>query len=219
MSDPNDASGLNWQGVVILALLTGLGADAASLTWHLTATAIERNDLAPVLHKAEEALAAQGQENDLYRNALVMPADPQLSMSQPFRVYRAVHAGAVTAVVLPVIAPNGYRGPIELLVGIRADGRLSGVTVLSDEETPGIGDRIEREKSPWILQFNGHSLTDPPEAAWHLRQDGGAFDGMSGATITPRAVVNAVHGALQYFEYHKDQLLAPHPAQAGLTHD
>jgi len=127
-----------------------------------------------------------------------------------------VQGGAVTAVVLPVIAPNGYRGPIELLIGIRADGRLSGVTVLKDEETPGIGDRIEREKSPWILQFNGHSLTDPPEAAWHLRQDGGAFDGMSGATITPRAVVNAVHNALQYFEYHKEQLLAP---PAGSAHD
>ncbi len=216
MNDPNDVGGLNWQGAAILALLTGLGAGAATLTWNLTSTAIERNDLAPVLHKAEEALAARGLAEDLYRGALMMPADPQLGMSQPFRVYRVVHAGAVAAVVLPVIAPNGYRGPIELLVGIRADGRLSGATVLKDEETPGIGDRIEREKSPWILQFNGHSLTNPPEAAWHLRQDGGAFDGMSGATITPRAVVNAVHNALQYFEYHKNQLLAPPP---GSAHD
>lgn len=216
MNDPNDVGGLNWQGAAILALLTGLGAGAATLTWNLTSTTIERNDLAPVLHKAEEALAARGLAEDLYRGALMMPADPQLGMSQPFRVYRVVHAGAVAAVVLPVIAPNGYRGPIELLVGIRADGRLSGATVLKDEETPGIGDRIEREKSPWILQFNGHSLTNPPEAAWHLRQDGGAFDGMSGATITPRAVVNAVHNALQYFEYHKNQLLAPPP---GSAHD
>ncbi len=216
MNDPNDAGRLNWQGAAILALLTGLGAGAATVTWHLTATAIERNDLAPVLHKAEEALATRGLADALYRNALEMPADPQLGLSQPFRVYRAVQGDVVTAVVLPVIAPNGYRGPIELLVGIRADGRLSGVTVLSDEETPGIGDRIEREKSPWILQFNGHSLTDPPEAAWHLRQDGGAFDGMSGATITPRAVVNAVHNALQYFEYHKEQILAP---PAGSAHD
>ena len=103
------------------------------------------------------------------------------------------------------IAPNGYNGPIHLLVGIKADGTLAGVRVVKHRETPGLGDVVEISRSDWILGFNDRSLSKPDEKGWKVKRDGGIFDQFTGATITPRAVVKAVHNALLYFE--KNQVI------------
>ena len=95
-----------------------------------------------------------------------------------------------------------------MLIGIQIDGRLAGVRVLNHRETPGLGDKIELAKSPWIQSFVGRSLQAPDEAGWAVKKDRGEFDQFAGATITPRAVVKAVHKALQYFDAHKQQLFA-----------
>ena len=113
-----------------------------------------------------------------------------------------------SAVILQVVAPDGYSGAIHLLIGILADGRLSGVRVISHKETPGLGDRIELAKSPWIRGFDGKSLNQPEASGWAVKKDGGQFDQFAGATITPRAVVKAVHQALQYFDAHREELFA-----------
>ena len=115
---------------------------------------------------------------------------------------------APVAVVLALIAPDGYGGPIKLLVGINADGSLAGVRVVNHHETPGLGDAIDTRRSNWILGFTGRSLGDPSPAQWAVRKDGGVFDQFTGATITPRAVVKAVKRALVYFEAHRDTLFA-----------
>ncbi len=108
--------------------------------------------------------------------------------------------------VLRLSAPDGYNGRIRLLVGIGFDGRVSGVRVTGHNETPGLGDAVEAEKSDWILGFKGRSLTDPPPERWAVRKDGGDFDQFTGATITPRAVVRAVRQALAYYDAHRDTL-------------
>lgn len=113
-----------------------------------------------------------------------------------------------TGIILPSIAPDGYSGNIELIVGIRADGTLAGVRVVSHQETPGLGDRIELRIDDWILGFEGKSLDDPPRERWQVRKDGGDFDQFTGATITPRAVVNAVRRTLEFFEQNRARLLA-----------
>ena len=120
-----------------------------------------------------------------------------------------------SALILPVTAPDGYSGAIHLLVGIFADGRLAGVRVLGHKETPGLGDKIELAKNPWVLAFNGKSLSDPGEAGWGVKKDQGVFDQFAGATITPRAVVKAVHHALQYVDAHRAELFgtADQPAE------
>lgn len=115
--------------------------------------------------------------------------------------------GATSAVVLPVVAPDGYTGRIDLIVGITSDGRISGVEVLSHRETPGLGDRIERSKSDWLKKFVGRSATDPSPADWTVRKGGGVFDQFTGATVTPRATVHAIKRALEYFSAHRKQLL------------
>jgi electron transport complex protein RnfG len=131
-----------------------------------------------------------------------------LGTPDPLLAYRARRDGRAVAVVLESVAPNGYSGPIRLLVGIAPDGRVLGVRVLEHRETPGLGDAIEPGRSDWIERFTGRSLRDPAPAQWRVRKDGGAFDQFTGATITPRAVVGAVANALRYFERHREELLA-----------
>jgi len=122
-------------------------------------------------------------------------------------------------VILQAIAPDGYSGAIHLLVGIHADGRVAGVRVIGHRETPGLGDKIELAKSPWIRSFEGKSLSSPEAEGWAVKKDRGEFDQFAGATITPRAVVGAVHRALQYFDAHKAELLATGGETTGAVGD
>ena len=140
-------------------------------------------------------------------HAVAVAAARELGQRSPQSAYLALKDGAPSALILPVTAPDGYSGAIHLLVGIFADGRLAGVRVLGHKETPGLGDKIELAKSQWIRSFDGKSLSNPGAEGWAVKKDRGEFDQFAGATITPRAVVKAVHGALQYFDAHRAQLL------------
>src|SRR5690606_4959952 len=119
-----------------------------------------------------------------------------LGTTQPVTVYRAFRGGEPVAALFNSVAPDGYSGEIRLLVGVRVDGSLSGVRVLSHKETPGLGDPIEVRHSDWITRFSGLSLENPPFERWKVRRDGGDFDQFTGATITPRAVVKATRNTL-----------------------
>lgn len=155
-----------------------------------------------------QILPSGSYDNYLLDNSRLVQ-DELLGNKNPAPAYLATLGGQPSAVILQVTAPDGYSGSIRLLVGILADGRLAGVRALHHRETPGLGDKIELAKSRWILGFEGKSLTQPDEAGWAVKKDGGQFDQFAGATITPRAVVKAVHKALQYFDQHKAELLTP----------
>jgi H+/Na+-translocating ferredoxin:NAD+ oxidoreductase subunit G len=144
-------------------------------------------------------------DNDPLRDKIEV-SDPLLGRDQPQPVLRARLRGQPSATVLQTVAPNGYGGSIILRMGIRYDGAVIAVRVLEQHETPGIGDLIEATQSRWIEQFNGRSLRDPNEDKWKLRKDGGDFDQLAGATVTPRAVVAAVGRALQYYRQNREAL-------------
>ena len=112
-----------------------------------------------------------------------------------------------------VTAPDGYNGDIRLLAGIAASGKIFGVRIISHRETPGLGDPIDIDKSDWILGFNQSSSKEPDANGWAVKKDGGRFDQFTGATISPRAVVSAVHNALLYFEANR-QILFDTPTQS-----
>jgi Na+-translocating ferredoxin:NAD+ oxidoreductase subunit G len=133
----------------------------------------------------------------------------QLGLRVPAKIYIARQRGLAVAVVLPATARGGYGGDIDLLVGIRQDGNITGVEILAHHETPGLGDRIEPNKSHWLENFFGKSLRNPPPKQWRVQPDGGVFDAFTGATITPRAVTNTVRNTLEYFAAHREQLLQP----------
>jgi electron transport complex protein RnfG len=125
-------------------------------------------------------------------------SEPDLLGSGVTRVYRIRGGGEPVAVVLDPVVPDGYAGPIKLLVSVLADGTLGGVRVLAHRETPGLGDKIETAKSDWALSFDGKSLADPTEEKWKVKRDGGIFDQFTGATITPRAIVKTVKNTLLF---------------------
>jgi electron transport complex protein RnfG len=129
-----------------------------------------------------------------------------LGSEAPVPVYRARRNGAPAAAVITVIARQGYVGPIRLLVSVAADGRVLAARAVAHEETPGLGDRIDTAKSDWMSRFTGRSADKPTAERWGVRRDGGDFDELTGATITSRAVVDAVHNALLYFQQHRDEI-------------
>lgn len=151
-------------------------------------------------------LLPDGYDNDPLADRIAIGPEPALGLREPRAAWRARRGGVPLGVVLPVVAPDGYSGDIELRVGIRHDGRIVGVRVVSHRETPGLGDPIEAAKSDWIESFRGRSLGAPPAERWTVRKDGGDFDQFAGATITPRAVVVAVRKALEYHATHRDLL-------------
>lgn len=142
-------------------------------------------------------------DNDLLQDPLQL-TDEQ---GQPLTVYRGILNARVRALAWEIAGP-GYSGDIRLLMGVDAEGKVLGVRVLSHAETPGLGDLIDTARSDWILGFDGLSLVNTPLRDWFVKKDGGRFDSFSGATITPRGVVQAVREGLQYFDVHRSQLLA-----------
>jgi electron transport complex protein RnfG len=130
-----------------------------------------------------------------------------LALREPRQILLARRDGQVLAIVLPLRAPDGYIAPIDLIAAITPEGKIGAVHVVAQRETPGLGDAIDSGKSAWLHQFVGRSLESTPAERWNTRNSGGEFDGITGATITSRAVIDAVHNALLYFEQHRERLL------------
>lgn len=193
-------SGLTLAAIAVLGVVLLTGID------QLTRDRIETQQRDAIARRLSQVLAADRYDNDLLHDVIEVTDAATFGHPGPARVYRARRAGQPVAVVMEVTAPNGYNGAIDLLVGILADGRISGVRVVSHRETPGLGDPIEVRRSDWITGFDGRSIDDPAPAAWAVRRDGGTFDQFTGATITPRAVVGAVRRALIYHQANRERL-------------
>ena len=179
-----------------------------AFTFTRTQPTIERSQQAEKLALLSQLLPPELYDNDLLASQKSLPANDLLGTRQPSALWIARRDARITAVVLEAIAPDGYSGNIALLIGIKTDGTVTGVRVTAHRETPGLGDYIDRAKSPWIEQFVGKSRINPEPKHWKVAKDGGRFDARAGATITPRAVVKAVHAALDYFARNRAMLLA-----------
>ena len=200
------------KNALVLGLFAIGNVGSVALLQQGTATRIAAAEREAQVRALAEILPAGSYDNHLLDNRIELNA-PELGHRSPQSAYLALKGEQPSALILPVTAPDGYSGAIHLLVGIFADGRLAGVRALSHRETPGLGDKIELAKSRWILGFDGKSLQQPGESGWAVKKDGGQFDQFAGATITPRAVVKAVHQALQYFDAHRDELFAQETAR------
>ncbi|MGH8494543.1 MAG: electron transport complex subunit RsxG [Gammaproteobacteria bacterium] len=204
----NDDSRVAWRrglaGAALLGLFAVIGAGTLAITERLTRERIAEREQAHALDTLNEVVAPERYDNDLLDDAITVLGPELLGTTAPVTVYRAWRAGQPVAAILMPVAPDGYSGPIRLMVGINVDGSISGVRVVAHRETPGLGDGIEIGKSDWILQFAGRSIDNPE--AWQVSGGGAAFDSLSGATVTSRAVVEAVRDALLYFEAHRDEI-------------
>ena len=171
----------------------------------LTSSRIQRTQDAWLQQKLMEVLSDEQRNLSPMITPLELP-DAHV-LDAPLPLYRVTAANNTIASILTVVAPDGYNGTIELLLGIDRDGSITGARVTQHRETPGLGDDIDIAHSDWIRSFNGLSLNSISEAAWSVKRASSQFDAFTGATITPRAVVNAVHRALLWYSAHQDAIL------------
>jgi len=186
-------------------LLLGVFALLASgaLAWASSATgdaiaAAEAKDLRDSL---SEVLPQGMADNDFLKDTVDLEKG-----GKTVTIYRARQDGVVKAALFKV-AERGYAGDIQVLMAVDSQGRTLGVRVLKHVETPGLGDKIEVKKDGWIKGFDGKSLGDPAPEKWGVKKDSGVFDQFAGATITPRAVVKAVKGGLEFYAEHRKDIL------------
>ncbi|MDX1757443.1 MAG: electron transport complex subunit RsxG [Marinobacter sp.] len=191
-------------GLGLFAVITG---GTIAVTQVMTEERIEQQIARAEARALFEIIPETVHDNNMLEDAFELPADPERGFRQPFTAWKATSQGQPVGIILPVTAPDGYSGDIKLLVGIDPVGKVLGVRVTSHKETPGLGDKVERKKSDWVLDFNGRSLDNPGPEGWTVAKNGGVFDQFTGATITPRAVTKAVHKALLYFRTHQPEIL------------
>ena len=194
--------------VVIMATFTLVGTLGLAFIHEQSKGKIEVNEAIEKMKSFAQVLPANAYDNKLLEDFVIVPAGGELNNRDATKIYVARLAGIATAVILETTARDGYSGDIKLLMAVRNDGSISGVRVIAHKETPGLGDYIDILHGDWIKSFDHLSLTTRPSAQWKVKKDGGQFDYMAGATITPRAVVNITQAALHYVEANKAQLFA-----------
>ncbi|MGE6605452.1 electron transport complex subunit RsxG [Halomonas sp. NPDC076908] len=188
------------RGALALGAFALVTAGSVALTRALTAERIANHQLAYQHRQLQEVLPptlANIPVSQVLESTFTL-ANPEALGLQSESQGWWVNDQHNSAIIFPVVTRQGYNGEIRLLIGIDQQQRISGVRVTQHQETPGLGDDIERRRNDWITQFNGLGLESLPPRGWAVSKDGGYFDAFTGATITPRAVVNAVHRALQY---------------------
>lgn len=198
---------------VILFLFVAVFTAMLSGAYLWTLPSIEAAAAEEKMKLIDEVLPRDRYDNKLLDDVATVADGQALGLDEPARVLRARKAGTLEALVLEAVAPDGYSGKIRLLLAFTADGRIIGVRVTAHKETPGLGDYIEPQKDrnkerPWITQFDGQTPTAVDEREWKVRKDGGRFDSLAGATVTPRAVVKAVRNAALFVEANREQILA-----------
>ena len=191
-----------------LAAIAAVCAGLVATTYRFTSERIAANEQAWLEQSLEPALSGVFFEGGVSESKLVIPAPHDLPGPDDVIVYRVFAEETPVAALFAVTARDGYAGPIRVLVGVEFDGTVTGVRILEHRETPGLGDKIVSTRSDWVYQFDGKSLGNPDVEGWAIKRDEGQFDQLSGASVTPRAVVKAIRETLIYFAANRDALFA-----------
>lgn len=189
----------------ILAIFAIVCTAIVGIVHSLTKDTIATQKQLQLVKQLSEVINPASYNNNII-NSCIMITSPALGSTSPQVAYIAKQNDLPVGIALKSTAPDGYSGNIQMLIGIKSDGIVSGVRVLEHKETPGLGDKVETRKSDWINSFTNRNTTDEEDSRWNVKKDGGIFDEFTGATITPRAVVKAVHKALIYFNSNKEAL-------------
>lgn len=203
---------------LILAIFAAVCVGLIAVTFYITRDTIAGEMEAALARTLNQLVSENEYDNDVYHDCTLIQDATALGSKPPLKAYRMRKDGEPVAVVMESIAPNGYSGKIAMVVGIYQDGTIAGVRVTDHKETPGLGDKVDAKKSDWILGFEGKSLSNPEIEGWAVSKDGGQFDAFTGATITPRAVIQQVATTLEFFEDNKQQLFEG-PQNCGGAND
>ncbi len=194
---------------IFVIIFTGLLAGAYLWTRPTILAAAAEEKMALI----DEVLPRSVYDNQLLKDTREIAATAELGLDEATTAFIARKNGKPQAIVLEALAPDGYAGKIRLLIAVGSDGTLFGVRVTQHKETPGLGDYIEPKKDrnkarPWITQVNGLAPSAMAAGEWKVKKDGGRFDSVAGATVTPRAVLKAVRKASLYVAANRETLFA-----------
>jgi electron transport complex protein RnfG len=193
---------------ITLVAFAFVGTAMLAYVFDITRAPIEASEKEARLALFKQILPESTYNNDLLKETVAIEPNEYLGNRLPAVANIAKLNNKTAGVILEAIAHDGYSGDIKLLIAIRADGSVGGVRVLAHKETPGLGDYIDIARGNWIKLFDDESVNKTPPVQWQVKKDGGKFDYMVGATITPRAVVKAVFKALQFYDLNKQTLFA-----------
>jgi electron transport complex protein RnfG len=213
------ATGMAARTAVILVVFVAAFTAALAVVYTMTKPSIDASAAEEKMRTINDVLPRALYDNELLADTLTLPPTPELGQDDESIVYRGRLKDEPSTLVLEAVAPDGYAGKIRMLLAIRANGEVAGVRVTQHKETPGLGDYIEPKKdknkaNPWITQFDGKSLEKmPTPGEWKVRKDGGHFDSVAGATVTPRAVTKAVYKAVKFATENRERLFAPKSAK------
>lgn len=187
--------------VIIITLVCVL---VLSLSYNITRDPIAGNIIEKKLAAIEPVIPLP-YNNKISEDFITVNA-PDYFNQQPVTVFRIRNNGKPTGVVIMPVNARGYNGEITLAIGIHYDGRIADTSIVTHNETKGIGDSVDQDKSDWLLIFRNRSLKNTPREAWNISQNGGVYDQISGATITSRGVINAVRKTLEFYIANRDKL-------------
>ena len=191
---------------VAMIIFSLAASTALSISYFITKSPIDESDAKAKRIFLNQVIPADLYDNNLVKDTISIEPSSMLGNKKNIDVYRAKKKNQVIAVIIESVAPDGYSGEIKTLVGIDKEDKILGVRVIAHKETPGLGDYIEIDKSQWIKNFDLKSLDKISEKQWAVKKDGGDFDYVSGATITPRAVIKSTYKCLLYVKENKKRL-------------
>jgi len=194
-------NGLILGGGTVIALLVIV------LAFLLTKPRIDKTQQEQLATYLEQLLVADSYNNNPSSDVIKL-THSALGSDQPLPVYRALYNDKPTGAVITAIAPDGYSGAIHLLIGVSVAGDIVAVRVTDHKETPGLGDDIDKRKSDWIDAFDDLSPSTMQVQDWQVKKDGGQFDQFTGATITPRAVIQSVYNVAQWYSDNQQSVYA-----------
>ena len=196
---------------ILLALFAIICTGAIALINMVTKPIILEQQQIALQNNIDELISADRYDNQILNSCFLVVDESLLGDNNPKQVFIATKNGQPVATMIQTSTFKGYSGEIKLLVGIDNEGKITGVRINSHTETPGLGDKIQTNKSDWIFSFNGQEYLPSESEKWEVKKDGGNFDAFTGATITPRAVIHAVRDTLIYYNKNKPELFSTVP--------
>ncbi|UCG29082.1 MAG: RnfABCDGE type electron transport complex subunit G [Bacteroidales bacterium] len=176
--------------VLALFLVTLVASSALGFVYAITKSPIEAAKQAKRLRAITEVLPDFN--NNPYSDVFKIPSDGDTLYFYPGKMNDTLVGTAVETFTL-----QGFSGEIKLMVGLLPDGTINDVTVLEHKETPGLGDKMEKEKSGFSLQFQGRN---PDSFRISVRKDGGDVEAITASTISSRAFCDAVTRACNAYK-------------------
>ena len=187
-----------WRLVIVLTCISLLAALALTGVYALTKGPIEQGQL----EKKQKALQAVLPDYEgTVRDTVIVDAD-----NEEIPVHLAIGKdGELCGAGIETYTKKAFSGRFDLMVGFDAEGAIVNTEVLKANETPGLGDNINKNKSDFAMQFNHQN---PADFKLVVKKDGGDVDAITAATISSRAYCDAVQRAYDIFmkikeDYHE----------------